>query len=77
MDDCSPQFFASMRQQFLKIRPDDLKRMDIFHLRAFANEALLICEAQAEQLVGGDPEVYPIFTATLQLRLERFSGPEA
>lgn len=77
MDDCSPQFFAGIRRQFLKIPPDDLKRLDLFHLRAFVVETLSICEAQAEQLAGADPELNPIFTATLQLRLEGFSGPTA
>jgi len=77
MDDCSPQFFASMRRQFLKIPADDLKRMDIFHLRQFASEALLICESQAEQLAGADADEHPIFTASLQVRLESFSGTMA
>lgn len=77
MDDSSPQFFESLRRQFMRIPNDDLVRIDKHQLRAFAVECLLVCEELSQQLMGGDPDVHPIFTSRLTLRLEKFSGPTA
>lgn len=75
MDETDPEFFASIRRQLLAIAPDNIKGLDKVHLRAMAIEALEVCEMQARQLMSDDAERDPVFSARLQLILERFSWP--